>query len=60
VGGLIRLAPPGRRAWSSGPSTPPSSGGRPLAGSEFISPLDLVAIGLAEGEALASIDGDAL
>jgi hypothetical protein len=27
---------------------------------ESISPLDLVAIGLAEAEALASVDGDAL
>jgi len=30
------------------------------AGSEFICPLDLVSIGLAEAEALASVDGDAL
>jgi hypothetical protein len=51
--------PPGRRASRSAPSTPPSAGGRVLA-SEFISPLGLVAIGLAsaaEAEALASVDG---
>jgi hypothetical protein len=38
---------------------PARAGGVRLV-SESISPLDLVAIGLAEAEALASVDGDAL
>jgi len=59
VGGLIGWAPPGRRTRSSGRARPPSAGGVRLV-SESISPLDLVATGLVEAEALASVDGDAL
>jgi hypothetical protein len=53
VGGLIGLGAAGEEGLELG-----AERGR-AAGSEFICPLDLVSIGLAEAEALAYVDGDA-
>jgi hypothetical protein len=61
VGGLIGLGAAGEEGSELGAerARPARAGGVRLV-SESTSPLDLVAIRLAEAEALASVDGDAL
>jgi len=61
VGGLIGLGAAGEEGSELGAerARPARAGGVRLV-SESISPLDLVAIRLAEAEALASVDGDSL
>jgi hypothetical protein len=56
VGGLIGLGAAGEEGLELGVER----GRRPTAGLGVHQPLDLVSIGLAEAEALASVDGDAL